>query len=98
MTIFVQIGCLLVLRSLVKISLKEYVYEVILPMLFTAIVAASTTWIISQFVEEGLMRVGMVTIVVAVISMILYYFVGLNSEEKRIVDSIILGFKNRIER
>ena len=98
MTIFVQIGCLLVLRSLVKISLKEYVYEVILPMLFTAIVAASTTWIISQFVEEGLMRVGMVTIVVAVISMILYYFVGLNSEEKHIVDSIILGFKNRIKR
>ena len=98
MTIFVQIGCLLVLKTLVEISLKEYVCELIFPMLFTALVVASTTWIINQFVEEGLMRVGIVTIVIGVISLILYYFVGLNFAEKRIVDSIILRFKNRIMR
>ena len=48
MTIFVQIGCLYVLKTIIKISLTDYFYRLCCPLLIFSVVAIPLPYIIKM--------------------------------------------------
>ncbi len=98
MAIFVQFGCLLVLKTLIKVSMRKYVKELIFPMILMVAVVVPISFGLNQLMSEGFLRVIVEFTTLSIISCITFYFVGLNNTEKDIVklmiQGIIIKFRN----
>mgnify|MGYP007127071557 FL=1 len=94
MTIFVQLGCLLVLRTIVDISLREYVFKMIVPLIVVSLFGLPLPFIVSHIMDIGFLRLCCVTLVSIVTSSLSFYFIGLDTKEKYIVQEVI----NKITR
>lgn len=87
-----QITALLILKTLVAYSIKDYLKDVILPFI---LVVLSTIWIpyvIHEFFTESFIRFCIVTIFTVVSVGISLYYVGLNSSERKLINTILSGF------
>lgn len=89
MTIFVQIGCLIVLKSLTKFSLREYAKSLILPITAMTLISIPFAFIISQILPEGLLRIGIDLIVIGLVTMVLFYYIVLDGAEKQMANKIL---------
>lgn len=85
MTIFVQIGCLYVLRTIIKVSLTDYFYRLCCPLLIFSVVAIPLPYIIKMSMSVGIYRLGCVTIMTCITAFIFFYCIALNRKEKNIV-------------
>lgn len=93
MTIFVQIGCLLVLRTLIDISLLEYTKKLIVPIMLIVTIAMPLIWIFNGFLNEGWIRLFTEYLLITVISVPLFYLFSLDKAEKNMVNSIVKKFR-----
>lgn len=93
MTVFVQIGCLYVLRTIIKISLTDYFYRLCCPLLIFSVVAIPLPYIIKMSMSVGFYRLGCVTIMTCITAFVSFYCIALNKKEKNIA---INGF-NKIK-
>ena len=97
MTIFVQWGCLVVLRTLVSFSLSDYMKELIYPLLIVAIITTPIIWGAYRLLGTGI--VGLFVeylLIVPIASLALYYF-ALDMREKEIANSIMNKIKAKIK-
>lgn len=90
-----QLVCLLVLKSLVYFSLLEYCKSVILPVVLVAIPSLILPYLAKTNMDEGFLRLLVVTILSVGSVAISAFLLALNTEEKQIVSGFI---KNRIDR
>lgn len=84
MTIIVQIGCLYVLRTIIKISLTDYFYRLCCPLLIFSVVAIPLPYIIKMSMSVGFYRLGCVTVVTCITAFVSFYCIVLNRKEKNI--------------
>ena len=81
MTIFVQIGCLYVLKTIIKISLTDYFYRLCCPLLIFSVVAIPLPYIIKMSMSVGFYRLGCVTVVTCITAFVSFYCIVLNRKE-----------------
>lgn len=93
MSVFVQVGCLLVMRSLVSLSLLDYGKQIILPLLSISIIVCPILYTVNCSIPGGILRVIILYIVTAVLSAVAFYFIGMNKMEKGILQSLIRKIK-----
>ena len=89
MTIFVQAACLLVLKTLVTISLRDYIKRLIIPLVTVALVVCPIAFLPNMLMEEGIARFILDVALVGLLSAPLFYYISLDAAEKNIVNSII---------
>lgn len=95
MTVFVQIGCLLVIRTLTKISLSDYFMSLIVPIVIVACITLLLIYIINYYLQQNLIGIVIEYIVITLLSSVLFYYVVLDSTEKKFVNNIIYKLKKR---
>lgn len=93
MTIVVQAGCLIVLKTLVSISLREYVFKLLLPLLACAMATIPLPWYIHSVMDANFTRVCVVSIATIIVALISFYYIALNSSEREVANSIIRKIK-----
>lgn len=89
MTIFVQIGCLLVLKTLVSISLKHYFMSLVIPLFFVMFLCFPISIVMNSIMNVGVVRILFEYVVVTLTTASLFYIVALDSDEKSMVNQII---------
>lgn len=82
---------LFIVRELVKLSLKEYIIKVVIPILLVMVVSIGLSYPLHYFMQEGFFRLVSVTIVGAASAGILLYFVGLDRGEKQLAYQLFKG-------
>ena len=95
MTVFVQIGCLLVIHTLTKISLSDYFMSLIVPIVIVACITLPLIYIINFYLQQNLIGIVIEYIVITLLSSVLFYYVVLDSTEKKFVYNIIYKQKKR---
>ena len=95
MTVFVQIGCLLVIHTLTKISLSDYFMSLIVPIVIVACITLPLIYIINFYLQQNMIGIVIEYIVITLLSSVLFYYVVLDSTEKKIVNNIIYKLKKR---
>lgn len=95
MTVFVQIGCLLVIQTLTKISLSDYFMSFIVPIVIVACITLPLIYIINFYLQQNLIGIVIEYIVITLLSSVLFYYVVLDSTEKKFVNNIIYKLKKR---
>lgn len=95
MTVFVQIGCLLVIQTLTKISLSDYFMSLIVPIVIVACITLPLIYIINFYLQQNLIGIVIEYIVITLLSSVLFYYVVLDSTEKKFVNNIIYKLKKR---
>lgn len=95
MTIFVQIGCLLVIRSLVKMSLFHYFKTLIIPIAVIVGVTLPLMFGLHNMLSGGLMSIGAEYLIVTFLASIIFYYCALDASEKSIVNKIISKLAKR---
>lgn len=93
MTVFVQIGCLLVLRTIVNISLREYIKSLVIPILLVALVTAPIVYGVHILLTEGFVSVIAEYICTTIIASISFYYLSLGATEKAMVNNILAKIK-----
>lgn len=90
--IIIQIASLLVLKELIHFSLKSYTREVLWP--FLLVLATSIIWPMIPYVlmEQGFLRLVVVSMTSTIALIISVRYLGLNSSELEIVKSLINRF------
>lgn len=89
MTIFVQIGCLLVLRSLVDFSLRHYLKYLILPIILLTILVFPLMYAMHSVLPTNILGLGVEYILIAILTSFFFYYIVLDMNEKEIVKTII---------
>lgn len=95
MTVFVQIGCLLVIQTLTKISLSDYFMSLIVPIVIVVCITLPLIYIINFYLQQNLIGIVIEYIVITLLSSVLFYYVVLDSTEKIFVNNIIYKLKKR---
>lgn len=89
MSIFVQIGCLLVLRTLVVISLRQYVKSLILPIAIVILITLPIVYVFHLVLPHNVIGVGIEYLIVFCVSCTTSYFLVLDSAEKNIMNKFL---------
>lgn len=89
MTIIVQIGCLYVLRTIIKISLTDYFYRLCCPLLIFSVVAIPLPYIVSYIMPVGFLRLLLVTMFTGIVAVGVFYWIGLDHKEKKMIKGVI---------
>lgn len=97
-TIFMQVASLLILRSIVHFSLRNYLKNVLLP--FALVIFASFVFplIPYYFMQSGWWRFLLVLCISLSTSSISLYFFGLNHKEKDLIISIVMKFMGKVKK
>lgn len=89
MTIFVQIGCLLVMRKLVSLSLAHYFYGLIVPIVIVSAVTLPLLYGIHRILPHNLIGIGIEYITIIILAGVLFYYVVLDAAEKSVVNRVV---------
>ena len=87
MTVFVQIGCLYVLKTITTISLSEYFLKLCSPLLIFSVVTLPLPYAVWFVMPVGFLRLVCVTSVAIIVAALLFYLIVLNAKEKSMVVS-----------
>lgn len=91
-TFLMQIASLLILRSIISFSLSKYVKRVIFPFIFFVSISFPVPLIPHYMLCDGFLRLFVVSIVSISISLLSFYCVGLDNNEKILVNSFLFKF------
>lgn len=89
MTIFVQVGCLYVLRTISNISLREYFFKLCIPLFTFALVALPFPYITYVLMPSGFIRLLCITIVTTLCAFPAFYCITLNKGERSFIKNLI---------
>ena len=98
MTFFVQIGCLIVLKTLVTISLREYFFKLFLPLLYVSLLALPLPYLAHILLAKSFLRLVVVTLVSIITSTFAFYYLSLEKNEKDFVRKALQTVKKRIKK
>lgn len=95
MTIFVQVGCLLVIRTLISLSLRNYFMVLIIPIAIVICITLPIVYVIHNLLPTNLLGIALEYSVVSIIASFLFYYVALNATERSIVNKFLNKFIKR---
>lgn len=95
MTIFVQVGCLLVIRTLVNMSLRNYIKSLIAPITVVAFITFPLMYVMHNMLQHNLISIGFEYIAVTAFAGIVFYYVALDATEKSLVNKIVSKLTKR---
>lgn len=90
-TIFVQIGCLLVVRTLVSLSLSYYFFKLIVPLFLVAIIVYAIMFLINGLLPTTIWKILLEYGCVAVLSVAMFYCICLDKAEKDMLRLFVSG-------
>ena len=90
MTIFVQVGCLLVIRTLVSLSIRYYIRVLIVPIAIVACLIFALMCGVHILLPQGFLCIVYEYIIVTLFAGALFYYVALDTAEKNIVNRIFI--------
>ena len=96
MAILVQLACLLALRAITSISLRDYFFRLCCPLMAFSIVVSPLPCIVFSFLSPGFGRLLCITIITFVFSSIIFYWIVLSPKEKCIMINCIQKFTKRV--
>lgn len=89
--LFAQVIALLILKTIVSYSLKDYCKEVFVPFFYVVITTLWVPFFLHALVDEGFVRLILVILLCIISILLSAFFIGLNSREKEI---FVVFFKN----
>lgn len=92
--IIVQIGALLVLKTIVDYSIMNYLRYVILPFLLIVVLSIAPPLFVLNLMEEGVKRFVILTSISFIATGMATYYVALNKTEKEICMSFLAKLRN----
>lgn len=92
----VQIGALLVLKTIVDYSILSYLRKVVFPFLGTILVSIFFSLFIMHVMAEGFFRFAVVTIVSLISVPLATYFIALTKTERNIIKSYYFKIKDSL--
>jgi len=93
-----QANALIILKTIVDYSIKDYITSVIIPIFIVAIFATIITFIPYSLIKEGIIRLVVVTFTSCVSTVVVTYSFVLNKGEKELIDSLIKSIINKIHK
>ncbi|MBR5841894.1 MAG: hypothetical protein IKY64_04685 [Bacteroidaceae bacterium] len=91
-TFFMQIASLFILRSIISFSLSKYMRKVILPFILFVSISFSVPLIPRFMMCDGFLRLLVVSIVSIFMSLLSFYWVGLDCKERVLINSFLFRF------
>lgn len=88
--------CLFVVKRLIGMSLTEYFREVVWPVMLVMVLSCIITYPFHRFLEYGLFRICIVTLVGSISVLLTLYFIALSRNERAVFTSIIKSFLSKI--
>lgn len=95
MAAFVQVGCLIVMRYLVSLSLLDYFKRIILPITILSLILMPVLYIINNALPESFWRLLLLYFITFSISCVAFYVIVLDKSERTITKSFVLRVINR---
>lgn len=89
MSVFVQVGCLYVLKKIITISLKEYACKLCIPIFTFALLTLPFPYIVYTIMSSGFIRLVCVTIVTILCALPISYCIALDKSEKAFIKNLI---------
>jgi O-antigen/teichoic acid export membrane protein len=89
MSIFVQIGCLLVLRTIVILSLRLYVKKLLLPIIAVVVLTFPMIYGIHIILPCSIISIVAEYVIMTIFATIAFYFLVLDSTEKSFIKNIL---------
>lgn len=89
MSIFVQIGCLLVVRTIVTLSLRQYVKKILLPIIAVVVTTFPLIYGIHIVLPCSVVSIVAEYVIMTIFATIAFYFLVLDSTEKSFVKNIL---------
>ena len=88
MTVFVQVGCLYVLKNITTLSLKEYVFKLCFPLLAFALLTIPFPYIVYAIMPSGIIRLVCVTFVTILCALPISYCITLDKGERIFIKNL----------
>lgn len=89
MTLFGHVVGMIILKSIVDYSIKEYIVEILIPLFKLLFISFAFPLIPHLLLGEGMIRLLVVTVVSVLTIGLVSYFVCFNSSEKQLINSFI---------
>lgn len=89
MSVFVQIGCLYVLKRITIISLKEYVCKLCFPLFLFALLTLPFPYIVYAIMPSGIIRLTCVTFATILCALPISYCITLDKSERAFIKYIL---------
>lgn len=86
--IFVQIAAMIVLKTIVNYSYKDYLEKVIFPIIRVVVLSFLFPYLLHHFMINGVTRFVLVVILAVITASVTTYCVGLSLSEKAILKTI----------
>ncbi|MBR3608620.1 MAG: hypothetical protein IKL50_01890 [Bacteroidales bacterium] len=91
-----QVIALAVLRSIVKdFSMNRYCKDVIIPLIAVSLLSLIFPLLVHHIMDEGFLRLSVVLIVSTISILLSIYIVGLNNNEKNLVNQLLKNIKTK---
>lgn len=90
-----QIVRLFLLKSLISLSIRSYLANVVLPVIKVSLIVFALTFLVYQyFHDETLRDVFVVAVWGAIVNILVVFFIGMNSRER----NLVLGYVSKIKK
>ena len=86
-----QIIALIVLKRIVRYSIKEYIRKVLFPFIGVVLICSPIIYFTSTLFNEGLLRFCIITSISTIVVGIAIYIIGLNAKEKSLIRNMFLN-------
>ena len=88
---------LFIVRSLVGMSIKDYIQKVIIPILTIMLISCTLLYGIHCLMPEGLVRLIVVSFMSLIVVGSLFYWLGFNKSEKELIRKIVFGAIDKLK-
>lgn len=95
-TALAQTACLIILKSIIPYSLKDYLFKVIIPVVSLIAITIWPSLLLHMNMQEGVIRllvVGTVSVIVVALGI---YIIALNKSEKNLIKSMLTKIKQKL--
>ena len=98
--IFDAIGLIVgmfIIKTLMPFSIRSYFKKVIIPIIPTIIISLIIELLLHSFIANGYLRFGLVLVIGTIVTFITFYFIGVSTEEKRLLLDLANGFLKHLK-
>lgn len=85
-------------KVLINLNVREFIYNVIIISTIPMVLTFGISYIPVYFMDEGLLRLSTTVFVAVVFGLLLIYTIGLNKDEKKVIDNLLFSVKAKFQK
>ena len=89
-----QIASLIILKTIISFSIKDYLKQVITPLIIVFLASLWPPLVLQHFISKGFMRFLVICTTSILLTSINIYFIALNKSEKNIIKQLLIKNKH----